>query len=66
MIDDIIGPERAKAACQAAQIETYWHNLGHTSVRAWIEKGRAFERFDRGPSEVWFIRSNLVNGRPPE
>lgn len=66
MIDDIIGLERAKAACQAAQIETYWHNLGHTSVRAWIEKGRIPQRVWHGPSEVWFIRSNLVNGRPPE
>lgn len=66
-MNDIIGPERAAAACQTAQIESYWHNRGHTQVKTWLEKGRIPERDGRPwNTEMWFVRSNLINGMPPQ
>jgi|TARA_Y100000310_G_scaffold304804_1_gene344330 hypothetical protein len=44
----------------ATRIEEYWHEKGYPNVLVWAEQ----EWF--GKSKVFVIKSNLVNGLPPD
>ena len=40
-------------------IERRWRELGHISVKAWVERSHV------GTESVYLVRSNLVRGLPP-
>jgi hypothetical protein len=59
---------RKGAEAIAAAVRAYWTAQGHTQVQTWVIpktkklNGEASEQRD----VVWCVRSNLVNGLPPE
>lgn len=50
---------RTEARKLAHQIEAFWHSKGHRNVRAQAYPLAGFERLHG-------VRSNLVNGLPPQ
>jgi hypothetical protein len=56
-------------ACELAyRIERYWRRLGHETIMAWIEPISLVELPVRSRSdyEMFMVKSNLVNGLPPQ
>jgi hypothetical protein len=60
--------DAAGAHVLAEKIKRYWHELGALHVTTWVVAGRKEETDNPGdkPVSTWCVRSNLVNGLPPE
>ena len=54
---------KAGAERMAAALQTSWHQRGHMTVRFWAE---IVIHSDVVGASMWGVRSNLVNGCPPE
>lgn len=55
---------RQGAMALAVRLERYWHERGYPAARFWAEPIE--ERFGKiGTSEIYRIKSNLLNGLPP-
>lgn len=55
---------RKGAMALAKRLERYWHERGYPAARFWAEPIE--ERFQKiGTSEIYRIKSNLLNGLPP-
>ena len=46
----------------AKKAEAAWHDLGHENVRFRVVR----ERAGYGSADIYVVRSNLVNGLPPQ
>lgn len=55
---DYLGSHRSSSHL-VRNIEHFWKRKGAHTVRAWVEI------IDYGKSNVYVVRSNLVNGLPP-
>lgn len=71
-----IPPEHTTRVCAmalAARLTAWWHTAGFPGAKFWPVENRpsAIEQFDESGKLIdlhkrWDIRSNLVNGIPPE
>lgn len=60
-IDDWMNERQASVL--ACSIQDYWRRHGRKDVTAWVE--RVATKTYYGIRDVWVVRSNLVNGKPP-
>ena len=56
---------RRGAEAIAAAVRAYWTQRGHMVVHTWVEGNRFKGSEHTHPCVLWCVRSNLVNGLPP-
>lgn len=70
IVDPEFRGENGRSAIQIAEIiRKVWHDLGHKTVKTWVEKYDLTTEFGNKLNQrkhIEFVKSNLVNGLPPK